>query len=96
MNIEEKKEKMEFVQRFFVGSFWLSFLFLLIATLMCMVMHDFQLAFVQKYFQMEAEDYNYLVVLILGIWKVLIFQFTLIPALAIFCIRKCCKCDKCK
>ena len=92
MNIEEKTEKIEFLQAFFAKSFWLSFVLLLVATMLCMVMHDTQLAFVQKYFQMEAKDYNYLVVLILGIWKVLIFQFTLIPALVIWCMRKCCKC----
>jgi hypothetical protein len=92
MNIEEKKAKMEFLQVFFIKSFLVSFVLLLVATMLCMVMHDFQLAFVQKYFQMDAEDYNYLVVLILGIWQVLIFQFTLFPALVIWCMRKCCKC----
>jgi len=92
MNIEEKKEKLQFMQTFFVKSFWLSFIFLLFATLLCMVMHDFQLAFVEKYFKMDAESYNYLVVLILGIWKVLIFQFTLVPALVFWCMSHCCKC----
>lgn len=92
MNIEEKKEKLQFLQTFFVKSFWLSFVFLIFATLMCIVMHDFQLAFVDKYFKMDPEDYNYLVVLILGIWKVLIFQFTLIPALVLWCMGRCCKC----
>lgn len=96
MKNEEQTEKIEFMQKFFVNSFWISFIFLLIGTLMCMAMHDFQLAFVQKYFKMDVEDYNYLVVLILGIWKILIFQFTLVPALAIFCIKKCCKCKNCK
>lgn len=93
MNIEEKKEKLLFLQTFFVKSFWLSFVFLLFATLMCMVMHDFQLAFVNKYFPLDdVRDFNYLVILILGIWKILIFQFTLVPALVIWCMRKCCKC----
>lgn len=92
MNLEDKKEKLEFMQAFFVKSFLTSFVLLLFATLMCIVMHDIQLAFVQKYFEMDIEDYNYLVVLILGIWKILIIQFTLIPALVIWCMRKCCNC----
>lgn len=92
MNIEEKKEKLEFMQKFFVKSFVFSFLFLLLASLLCIVMRDFQLAFVQKYFPMDVEDFNAIVVLLLGIWKVLIFQFTLIPALVIWCMRHCCKC----
>lgn len=93
MNTEEKKEKVEFMQHFFFKSFVISFVFLLFASWLCILMHDFQLAFVQKYFKMPVEDYNYLVVLLLGIWKILIFQFTLIPALAIWCMRKCCKCN---
>ena len=92
MNTEEKKEKLMHMQAYFFKSFWISFVLLIVATMLCMVMHDFQLAFVQKYFQMETEDFNYLVVLLLGIWKILIFQFTLVPALAIWCMRSCCKC----
>jgi len=88
----KSKIKLEYAQAFFVKSFWLSFVLLLFATLMCMFMHDFQLAFVQKYFLMEIDDFNYLVVLLLGMWKILIFQFTLVPALVIWCMRKCCKC----
>ena len=88
-----KREKLEFLQMFFVKSFFISFFFLLLATLLCITMHDFQLAFVDKYFKMEAEEYNYMVVFLLGLWKILIFQFTLVPALVIWCIRKCCKCE---
>ena len=86
------KIKMEYMQAFFLKSFLLSFVLLLFGTIMCMVLHDFQLTFVQKYFAMETDDFNYLVVLLLGLWKILIFQFTLIPALVIWCMRKCCKC----
>lgn len=93
MNNEDKKEKIEFLQMFFLKSFVISFVLLLIATFLCIGMHDFQMAFVNKYFPMSIEDYNYLVILILGIWKVLIIQFNLIPALAIWCMRHCCKCS---
>ena len=104
MNIEEIEQKqsikfkikLEYMQAFFVKSFWLSFVLLLFATLMCILMHDFQLAFVDKYFKMDAEDFNYLVVLLLGLWKILIFQFTLIPALVIWGMRKCRKCGLAK
>lgn len=92
MDLEEKKEKLLFLQKFFAKSFWLSFFFLILATWLCIGLRDVQLAFVNKYFPIEVEDYNYLVILLLGLWKILIFQFTLIPALVIWCIRKCCKC----
>ena len=89
----EKSEKLEFIQHFFVKSFLVSFFFLLLATVMCIFMHDVQVAFVTKYFPLDdIKDYNFLVILILGIWKILVFQFTLVPALVIFCMRKCYKC----
>ena len=97
MNIEEKKEKLKHMQRFFFTSFWISFILLIFSSFLCIAMHDSQIAFVNKYFPLnDIKDYNYLVILILGIWKVLIIQFTLIPGLAVWCIRKCCKCGCCK
>lgn len=92
MDIEEKKEKIEFLQAYFVKSFWLSFVLLLFACFMCILMHNMQLEFVQKMFNMDEKTLNWIIVLTLGIWKVLIIQFTLIPALVIWCMRKCCKC----
>lgn len=101
MNTEEiekfvdvaKKQKLELMQVFFFKSFIISFIFLLIGTVLCIAMHDVQIAFVNKYFPLDdVKDFNYLVILLLGIWKILIFQFTLIPALVIWLMRKCCKC----
>ena len=96
MNNEEKKQKLAQMQKYFFISFLISFVLLLIASFMCIVMHDTQVAFVTKYFPLDdIRDYNFLVILLLGIWKILIFQFTLIPALAIWGIRKC-DCEACK
>lgn len=96
MDIKEKKEKLDAMQKYFAISFWISFFLLLLSTVLCIYMHNEQLAFVMKYFPLDdVKDYNELVVLLLGFWKILIIQFTLIPALAIWCIRKCCKCNKC-
>lgn len=91
MNEEEKMEKLMFMQKYFNKSFWLSFILLLIASATCIFAHDAQVAFVNKYLPITAEDFNYIVLLVLGIWKVLIIQFTLIPAIVIWCIRRCCK-----
>lgn len=93
MDIEEKKAKLEAMQKYFTISFVISFLLLLLSSVLCIYMHETQLAFVMKYFPLDdVKDYNELVVMLLGIWKILIIQFTLIPAIAIWCIRKCCKC----
>lgn len=88
-----KKEKLALAQKFFFKSFIVSFIFLILATVLCVYMHGFQLAFVNKYFPLDdTRDFNYLVILLLGIWKILIFQFTLVPAIVIWFMRKCCKC----
>lgn len=96
MNKEEKLEKIKGMKNYFFISFLVSFVFLLLASLMCMVYHDNQVMMVEKFFGMDAEDFSYLVVLTLGIWKILIFQFTLVPALALLVIEKTCHCHKCK
>jgi len=92
MDMEEKKKKLEFLQKFFVKSFLISFILVIVSSILCIAMGDFQLAIVQKYFHADAKDLGMALILVFGIWKVLIIQFTLVPALAIFCIRKCCKC----
>ena len=93
MNKEEKMEKLECLQSFFTKSFWVSFILLIVATVACLFMNDFQVAFVQKYFPMDIKDINFLIVLLFGFWKILIVQFTLIPALVVWGIRKCCSCN---
>jgi hypothetical protein len=94
MNIEEKKEKLLFLQKFFVKSFVVSFIILILASVLCIAMHDAQVAIVNKYFPLDdIKDLNYLILLTFGIWKVLIIQFTLVPALVISCMRHCCKCN---
>ena len=59
----------------------------------CFFAHDFQVIVVEKYFHASAETVNLIVPLILGIWKVFIIQFTLVPAIVIWYIQKS---DKCK
>ncbi len=93
MNNKERLEKLEFMQHFFVKSFVVSFILLILSTIACMFMHDFQVMYVQKYFNMNADDLSKVIVLLLGLWKILIVQFTLVPALVVLCIRKCRKCN---
>lgn len=86
-----KIEKIRLMQKFFLKSFIISFILLIISTIMCMYMQGYQLAFINKYFPMDVSDYNYLVVLLLGLWKILIIQFTLIPAIVMWMMKKCCQ-----
>lgn len=95
MNREEKIEKIRHMKAYFFISFGVSFVLLLVSTMLCMVMSDYQHAFVSKFFTMDSEDYNQIAVMLLGLWKVLIVQFTLIPGLALWIVEKHCSC-KCK
>lgn len=95
MNIEEKKAKLAFMQKFFFMSFLVSFIILLISSFLCVALQGFQNDLVENLFGVSAETTAWLVVLILGLWKVLIIQFTLIPGIAVWLLRKFCKhkCD---
>ena len=95
MNKEEKLEKLNHMKNYFFTSFWISFVLLLIASMMCMVFSDFYAGIASKFFNMEADDYSKVVLLLLGLWKILIIQFTLIPGIALCIISKYCGC-KCK
>lgn len=96
MDIEEKREKVAHLQKYFVKSFWLSLILLIIASILCIAMRNYQLAFISKYFNMKPEEYYEVVVLVLGIWKILIIQFTLIPAIVLTCMKRCCNKTVCK
>lgn len=93
---EGKKDKLEFLQTFFVKSFLISFILMIVATFACVFMHDFQLHMVQKLFNANEDTLNWIVLITLSIWKILIIQFTFIPAIVIWAIRKCqCTCKDC-
>jgi len=95
MNREEKLEKLNHMKSYFFTSFWISFALLLFSTMLCMVFNDAYAQFAEKFFHIESEDYGILVVSLLGLWKILIIQFTLIPGIALCIIGKYCGC-KCK
>lgn len=95
MNKEEKLEKLNHMKSYFFTSFWISFVLLLLSTMFCMMFSDYYAQFVEKFFHVEKDDYGAMVVYLLGFWKILIIQFTLIPGIALAIIGKYCGC-KCK
>lgn len=95
MNKEEKVEKLQCTRKFFVTGFFISFVLLMFSTLMCMIFHDNQVQMLEKFFGLDSETCSEIVVFLLGLWKVFIIQFTLIPAITLWVIEKniyCCKC----
>jgi len=93
MNKEEKMEKLHFLQIFFFKSFLISFVLIIFSSLMCILMNDAQAQIVEKFFQLDSEDFNFILVLAFSFWKILVVQFTLIPALVIWSMQKCCCCQ---
>lgn len=96
MDIEEKREKIAHMHKYFSNSFWVSFILLIIASILTIVLRDTQIAILSKYFQVEAKDWGWLVALIFGVWKILIIQFTLVPALILWGMKRCCFKGECK
>lgn len=94
MNNEEKIERVRCGKRFFLIMFFASFVLLMLSSLLCIVFHDSQVQMVEKFFDLDCETYSLIVVSLLGLWKILIIQFTLLPAIALWIIEKthcCCK-----
>ena len=96
MDIEEKKAKIAHMHKYFSDSFWLSYILLLVSSFIMIAYHNNYLAMIMKFFpQLTAHDVDCLLVLLMGMWKILIVQFTLIPALVLWSLKKCC-CKHCK
>lgn len=90
------KEILDFLQSFFIKSFIVSFIIFILACIACIFAHDIQVAVVEKFFHANAATVNLIILLILGIWKIFIIQFTLIPAIVIWYIQKSNKCKSIK
>lgn len=88
MNKEEKLDQIKCAKNYFFISFLISYILLLFASFICVIYHDNYALIVEKFFKLDVEDYSYLIVFILSVWKILIFQFTLIPGLALWSIEK--------
>ncbi len=92
MTKEEKLEKIKGMRHYFWASFWISFIFMIIATLITIVFYDFHSQMVLHYFHLDRDSYSKVLVMVLSIWKILIIQFTLIPAIVLSIMSKHCCC----
>ncbi len=90
MSKEEKLEKISSMKKYFFVSFLVSFLFLLVSFGFCMLLHDWYLNIATKLFGITPLVYNRIMVLLFGVWKILIIQFTLIPTIALWIIEQKC------
>lgn len=82
------KHKVKFFKHFFVKSFWISFILLIVAAIVSALTFDMQAALAERLYGMDSEEYAKILCMAMSIWKILVIQFTLIPAIATFFIAK--------
>lgn len=95
MGIEEKKKKIEFLQKFFLHSFIWNVVLMILATFICVMMRGAQITIIHQLFGADEQTWSKIVLLSLSIWKILIIQFTLVPAIVLFIMSKCRCCNSC-
>ncbi len=81
-------KKIKGMKNFFVKSFWISILLLIILCICAALTFEFQASMAERIYGIDIDDYAQILVTGLTIWKVLIVQFALVPALAMWCISK--------
>lgn len=81
-------EKLHHKKKFFIKSFVISLIVLAIVCLICSLGYNFMAGMANKFYGIDFDDYAEVFVLVFGIWKILILQFTLVPAIAMCMIEK--------
>ena len=82
------KHKAKYMKHFFVKSFLISLVLLILVCICSAFTFDWQAAPAARPYGMDSDDYAQILALTMGIWKILIVQFTLVPAIAAFFIAK--------
>lgn len=73
-------------------TFIIGFILLIIASFTYNLYFDFTYSYVSKIYPIDEEGLLESIVLLMGVWKIILFQFFLFPALALQCTLK--KCHK--
>lgn len=86
--MEHHLEKICHKKQFFIKSFIISLILLIIVCLISTFAYNFMADMSQKLYNIDLDDYAHVFVLVFGIWKILILQFTLVPAIALCMVEK--------
>lgn len=81
-------EKISHKKKFFIKSFIVSLVLLIIFWLIGMFAYEFFANTAYKMYGIDADDYAKNYTLIMCLWKILIIQFTLVPAIAMCMLEK--------
>lgn len=81
-------EKIKCAKHFFIKSFVVSLVLFVISVLILMIGHDYYASMAETMYGIEGEDFALVFAMSLAIWKILIIQFTFIPAIVMLLIEK--------
>lgn len=87
-------EKINLKKKFFIKSFLVSIVLLIIICLIATFGYNFMADIAENLYGIDFDDYAEVFVLVFGLWKILIIQFTLVPAIALCMLEKCVKKDE--
>lgn len=87
-------KKIEYKKQFFIKSFIVSIVLMIIVTIISVLGNDFFSGLAERYYNIDQDEYSNLVVSACALWKLLIIQFTLVPAIAMCMLEKRAKADE--
>lgn len=86
--MEHHLKKVHYKKWFFIKSFIISLIILILSCLICTKCFDNMASMAEKLYGLSKNDYAKIFNAVFGIWKILVIQFTLIPAIAMCMIEK--------
>ncbi len=86
--MEHHLEKIRHKKMFFIKSFIISLVLMIIVCIIATLLFNVMANFNYKFYGLDLDDYGQIFVMVFGIWKILILQFTLVPAIAMMCLEK--------
>ena len=84
---------LKFKKIFFLKSFVISFLLYLISVIILVTGHEPIAQMVENVYGLSAQHFMKTAVILMGFWKILIIQFTLVPFIVLALMEKC-KCHQ--
>lgn len=92
--MEHHLRKIRTKKQFFIKCFLVSIVVMIIVSIVSAFGYNFFSSIAERYYNIDQEEYGQIVVMSCAIWKLLILQFTLVPAIAMAIIERRVKADE--
>lgn len=86
--------KIQYKKQFFIKSFIVSVVLMIIVTIISIMGNNFFSGLAERFYNIDQDEYSNIVVSACALWKLLIIQFTLVPAIAMSMLEKRVKADE--